>query len=79
MGYENGKCNEPSKQAPSSGNTLANGTWKALKTNMTTIVSPKDIRDKNVNFKSPKYISINKNQTIFKANTVYNKCEEKPL
>lgn len=62
--------------------TLTNNTWKSIKTNLPqTVISPKDIKDKAALYKSPKYISINKVETAFKANSVHNKVEsnEKPL
>jgi hypothetical protein len=49
-----------------------NTNWKP-KTNIQTVISPKDIRDKGVLFKSPKYIALNKNETGFKGSTVYSK------
>jgi len=62
--------------------TLTNNTWKSIKTNLPqNVISPKDIKDKAALYKSPKYISINKVETGFKANSVHNKVEssEKPL
>lgn len=62
--------------------TLTNNTWKSVKTNLPqNVISPKDIKDKAALYKSPKYISINKVETAFKANSVHNKIEsnEKPL
>lgn len=46
------------------------GTWKALKTGLTTqVLSPKELKDNASFFKSPKYISMNKSEVIKKHGT----------
>jgi hypothetical protein len=52
-----------------------------MKPTITTAISPKDIKEKAAMIKSPKYISINKSETVYRPSTVYTKNEtnEKPL
>jgi hypothetical protein len=58
-----------------------NAGWKPVKSSLTTVISPKDVKDKTAVFKSPKYINISKNESGFKATTFYNKIDnnEKPV
>ena len=44
------------------------GSWKNLKSNVSSVYSPKDVRDKAALYKSPKYININKNEPLTKVN-----------
>lgn len=56
--------------------TNTSGSWKALKNNVSSVYSPKDIKEKAALYKSPKYISINKNEPL--AKTGIAKHEAKP-
>jgi hypothetical protein len=69
--------NDPNKFIPSTNiasqvTSNSSMNWKP-KTNIQTMISPKDIRDKGLLFKSPKYIALNKNETGFKGSAVYSK------
>lgn len=48
-------------------NSLSTTTWKAIRTNLASNISPKDIKDKGYLYKSPKYININKSETFYKS------------
>lgn len=42
--------------------------WKGVKANVSSVYSPKDIKDKTALFKTPKYININKSEVMSKIN-----------
>ena len=46
------------------------GSWKALKGNVSSVYSPKEIKERAALYKIPKYISINKNECLTKTGII---------